>query len=81
MVIWSDPARADLQSIQDVIAHDSRHFAKKVTQDIVTKTDVLDELPHMGRMVLEFGDEIIHELSIYSYSVLYEIKDEDTFAA
>ena len=79
MVIWSDPARADLRSIHDFIAHDSRHYAKKVTQDIVTKTDVLDELPRMGRVVLEFGNETIRELSIYSYRIIYEIKDEDIF--
>jgi toxin ParE1/3/4 len=35
MVIWSDPAKVDLRSIHDFIAHDSRHYAKKVTQDIV----------------------------------------------
>ncbi len=34
MVIWSEPAKADLRSIHDFIAHDSRHYAKKVTQDI-----------------------------------------------
>jgi plasmid stabilization system protein ParE len=39
MVIWSDPAKADLRSIHDFIARDSRHYAKKVAQDIVVKTD------------------------------------------
>ncbi|MEA3411597.1 MAG: hypothetical protein U9R74_08660 [Pseudomonadota bacterium] len=34
MVIWSEPAKADLRSIHDFISHDSRHYAKKVTQDI-----------------------------------------------
>jgi len=34
MVIWSEPAKADLRSIHDFIAHDSQHYAKKVTQDI-----------------------------------------------
>ena len=43
MVIWSEPAKADLRSIHDFIANDSRHYAKKVTQDIREKTDVLDE--------------------------------------
>lgn len=50
MVIWSDPAKANLRSIHDFIAHDSRHYAKKVTQDILAKTDVLNELPRMGRV-------------------------------
>ena len=45
MVIWSNPAKADLQSIHDFIAHDSKHYAKKVTQDIAAKTDILNGYP------------------------------------
>ena len=79
MVIWSDPARADLRSIHDFIAHDSKHYAKKVTQDIAAKTDGLDELPRMGKMVPELGNEAIRELSLYSYRIIYEIRAPDVF--
>jgi toxin ParE1/3/4 len=75
MVIWSEPAKADLRSIHDFIAHDSRHYAKKVTQDIREKTDILDELPRVGKTVPEVGDENVRELSLYSYRIIYEIKD------
>lgn len=78
-MIWSDPAKADLRSIHDFIAHDSKHYAKKVTQDIVAKTDVLNELPRMGRLAPELGNEAIRELSLYSYRILYEIRDHDVF--
>ncbi len=74
MVIWSEPAKADLRSIYGFIAHDSKHYAKKVAQDIAAKTDVLDELPRMGKVVPELGNEDIRELSLYSYRILYEIK-------
>jgi len=77
MVIWSEPAKADLRSIHDFIAHDSTHYAKKVTQDITAKPDVLDELPRMGKVVPELGNEAIRELSLYSYRILYEIKAPD----
>jgi len=79
MVIWSKPAKADLRSIHDFIAHDSRHYAKKVTQDIAAKTDILDELPRMGKRVPELNNEDIRELSLYSYRILYEIKNPDVF--
>ncbi len=49
MVIWSQPARADLRSIHDFIAHDSHFYAQKVVQDIREKTDVLEQLPKAGR--------------------------------
>ena len=79
MVIWSEPAKADLRSIHDFIAHDSQHYAKKVTQDIRDKTDVLDELPKIGKKVPELNDEAIRELSLYSYRIIYEIKNQDVF--
>ena len=77
MVIWSDPARADLRSIHDFIAHDSKHYARKVAQDIAAKTDILDELPRMGKVVPELDNEAIRELSLYSYRILYEIREPD----
>ncbi len=77
MVIWSEPAKADLRSIHDFIAHDSRHYAKKVAQDIASKTNILDELPRIGRIVPELGEELIRELSLFSYRIVYEIRDED----
>ena len=74
MVIWSQPAKADLRSIHDFIAHDSRHYAKKVTQDIREKTDILEQLPKAGRKVLELNDDHVRELSLYPYRIIYEIK-------
>jgi plasmid stabilization system protein ParE len=79
MVIWTEPAKTDLRSIHDFIAHDSRHYAKKVTQEIREKTDILDKLPRMGKMVAEIDDETVKELSLYSYRIIYEIRSEDVF--
>ncbi len=65
MVIWSEPAKTDLRSIHDFIAHDSQHYAKKVTQDIREKTDVLDEQPKVGKKVPEVNDEAVRELPVF----------------
>lgn len=78
MVIWSEPAKAGLRAIHDFIALDSGHYAKKVTQDIVAKADNLDELPRIGKVVPELGNETIRELQVYSYRILYEIRGSDT---
>lgn len=77
MVIWSAPAKADLRSIHDFIARDSSHYAKKVAQDIAARTDVLEELPRVGRVVPELGNEAVRELLLYSYRILYEVKSPD----
>ena len=79
MVIWSEPARTDLRSIFDFIANDSRHYARKVTQDIRGKTDILNELPKIGKIAAELNNETVRELWIYSYRIIYEIKEQNIF--
>ncbi len=79
MVIWSQPARADLRSIHDFIAHDSRFYAKKLVQDIREKTDILEQLPRAGRKVTELNEDQVRELSLYSYRIIYEIKEQSIF--
>ncbi|MGZ4978615.1 MAG: type II toxin-antitoxin system RelE/ParE family toxin [Methylobacter sp.] len=79
MVIWSEIAKTDLRAIYDHIANDSRHYAKKVAQDIREKSDILSNLPNMGRVVPEIGDENIRELSLYSYRIIYEIKNAQVY--
>ena len=79
MVAWSNQAKADLRHIFEFIADDSRHYARKVTQDIVEKTNALNELPRLGKAVPEVGDDNVRELSLYSYRILYEITKQDIF--
>lgn len=74
MVIWTQPAKADLHHIFKFIAEDSKHYARKVTQEIVEKTDILDQLPNMGKVVPEIKDDNVRELHLYSYRILYEVK-------
>lgn len=79
MVIWSEIAKTDLHAIYDYIANDSRHYAKKVAQDIREKTDILSGLPNMGRVVPEMEDKNIREVSLYSYRIIYEVKNEQVY--
>ncbi|MGZ5071442.1 MAG: type II toxin-antitoxin system RelE/ParE family toxin [Methylobacter sp.] len=58
MVIWSNVAKTDLRAIFDYIANDSKHYAKKVAQDFREKTDILDELPLLGRVGPETEDKM-----------------------
>ena len=77
MVRWSGQARADLKAIHDVIARDSTHYARKVTQELVEKSDALAALPRLGRVVPELGDDNVREIPVYSYRILYELKPGD----
>ena len=79
MVIWSQPAKADLKHIHDFIAQDSRYYAKKVTQEIREKADTLNGLPNIGKVVPEVGKPRIQELHIYSYRIMYQVAGEGAY--
>ena len=75
MVRWTSPAKRDLKRIYDYIAEDSVFYAKKVVEDIVSRSEILENLPEIGRMVPELGNPDIRELIVYSYRLVYRIKE------
>jgi len=74
MVKWTAPAKRDLRNIHEYIAEDSKYYAKRVTDDIIAKTENLNDFPEIGRIVPELQESYIRELIVYSYRLLYEIK-------
>ena len=74
MVKWTEHALVQLRHIHDYIAQDSPLYAKRVSDALVRKTFLLNELPRLGRMVPELNDDVVREVSLYSYRILYEIK-------
>jgi len=51
----------------------------KTPSTIREKTDILNELPNIGKMVPEVGKPDIQELHIYSYRIMYEVKNEQCY--
>lgn len=79
MVIWTRPARDDLKQIHDFIKKDSAFYAKKIVADILAGSESLTELPRLGRVVPEIGDEHIREIPIHAYRLMYEIRGDATY--
>ena len=76
MVIWSIPAKQDLKKIYDYIARDSKYYAEKVSEDILERSEKLNEFPEIGRIVPEIGEVNIREVLVYSYRLIYEISSD-----
>lgn len=72
MVEWSIPAKQDLKQIHDYIARDSNFYANKVAEEIVEKSEILNDNPEIGRIVPELSDKKIRQILIYSYRLIYE---------
>jgi len=68
-----------LKAIVDFIASDSKYYAKKVVQDIIDRTNIIEKYPMIGRKVPEIDDESVREIFAYSYRILYEIKSEKIY--
>ena len=68
-----------IRYIRMLYSNDSKHYAKKVIQDIREQTDVLDDLPKLGKKVPELNDDAVRELSLYSYRIIYEIMSQGIF--
>ena len=75
MVIWTEPAKIDLKHIHDFIAEDSKRYAKKVVAEVIEQSSLLGTTPKLGKVVPELHNELIREVHLYSYRILYEIKD------
>lgn len=77
MVKWTNYALTQLRHIHDYIEQDSPLYAKRVSDEMVQKSAKLDKLPYMGRKVAELNEELIDEVALYSYRIIYEIKTGD----
>jgi len=79
MLIWTPRARADLKAIHDRIAKDSPQNAKRVAHEIRRKAHALAEPPRVGRKVPELNDPQLREISIYSWRLIYHLRESDVF--
>ena len=75
IVKWSPEATEDLESIAEYIARDSKFYARSVVSKILTVSRKIPEQPMIGRVVPEIGENEIRERFVYSYRVVYRIKN------
>jgi len=75
---WTDEASFWLKDIHDYIAQDNPVIAKKVVNEIFTKTQVLMTFPKAG---YPYGDDANNEIRILLYGhyrIAYFVKDTET---
>jgi plasmid stabilization system protein ParE len=73
----NDIKLADPLKVNIIIKDLTPSFPKRVSDTVVRKTAKLDKLPYMGRKVAELNKELIREIALYSYRIIYEIKADD----
>jgi toxin ParE1/3/4 len=76
-VTWSPEALEDLESIAEYIERDSSFYAQSVVSKILGASRNIKEFPLIGRVVPELGDENIRERFIYSYRLVYQMRQQN----
>ncbi len=76
-IIWSPDALNDIEAIGKYISRDSEFYAESTVLKIYEAPQSLVNLPKLGRVVPEIGDENIRELFVFQYRIIYEIKHNE----
>ncbi len=72
-VIWTDLAIEDLKSIHEYVCQESRLYADRFIEKLISRVDQLETHPKSGRIVPEFHVETLRELVEGNYRIIYKI--------
>jgi plasmid stabilization system protein ParE len=75
-VIWTNEALLDLDELTDYIARDSVHYAQSVAASILKTAKTIPEHPKIGRIVPEIERDDIRERFVYSYRLVYQVRED-----
>lgn len=69
----SRQAQKDMRQIYDFVSRESLQNAGMLIEKIILKIDTLSSFPERGKIVKEFSDPAIREISVYKFRVIYKI--------
>ena len=75
-VVWSPTARRRAQAAVDYIALDRPRTSLEWLDGLVRRVELLRELPEQGRVVPEWHESSVREVSHEPYRVIYEIIED-----
>jgi addiction module RelE/StbE family toxin len=71
-VVWAEFALEDLKTIHDYISKDSKVYASRFVEKLISRVDQLETNPKSGRIVPEFNNETLRELIEGNYRIIYK---------
>ena len=73
----TEQAWSDLDAILDYYDQSAPGFSEVFEEEVVEKIRRLEDVPRMGRIVPEIGDEALRKLIHRSYRIVYYVDTED----
>lgn len=78
-IVWTELAIEDLRSIHEYISKDSKRYADRHIDKLISRVEQLENNPNSGRVVPEFNIETTRELIEGNYRIIYKV-NQDTIA-
>jgi len=75
-IIWTEFAIEDLKLIHEYISKDSKVYADRFIEKLISRVEQLENNPHSGRLVPEFNLDTIRELIEGNYRIIYKINSD-----
>ena len=75
-VVWTEEALADLDAIGVFHERTSASYAKALVVRLFESVVVLEDHPRMGRKVPEIDHDLVRELVVERYRVVYQLMRE-----
>ena len=72
-IIWTQIAIADLKNIHQYISVESKIYANRTIEKLISRVHLLERFPESGRIVPEFRQNSIRELIEGNYRLVYKI--------
>lgn len=69
----SKQAQNDMRQIYDYVSDTSFQNADMLIEKIILKIDSLKTFSERGKIVKEFGDPTIREVSVYKFRIIYKL--------
>ena len=73
-IVWLSKAKKDLINIYNYISTDSKYYAMKTINEIISKTEKLAIFPQLGKKVQEVPKEEYRMLIYKSYKIIYKVE-------
>lgn len=78
-VVWTESALQELECAARFIARDSPRYAAALSDEALSAARSLRKFPMRGRIVPEIGDNLVRELFVKSYRLIYEVRADKVF--
>jgi toxin ParE1/3/4 len=72
---WTESALEDLKDLVRYIAADNPLAAERFGKAIIRRIELLSPFPRTGRVVPELGDDLLREVILTPYRIVYEVND------